>query len=87
MLNVLNAQKKLLFLESVLEKELNFPLEYATIVFENNITNNFLGGITDENGNFKFEINAGKYNARAEFISLKQLLFKKNFNSDTNLGV
>lgn len=72
----------------VMEKGTDFPLEYATIVFENTTTKQLLGGITDENGNFKFEVPAGRYNARVEFISFKTVnLQQKDFRADTNLGV
>lgn len=80
--------KKITITGRVMEKGTDFPLEYATIVFENIATKQLSGGITDENGNFKFEINAGKYNARVEFISFKTVTIQqKDFNSDTNLGV
>lgn len=80
--------KKVTISGRVMEKGTDFPLEYATIVFENMATKQLSGGITDENGNFKFEINAGKYNARVEFISFKTVAIQqKDFSSDTNLGV
>lgn len=72
----------------VMEKGTDFPLEYATIVFENTTTKQLSGGITDENGNFKFEVTTGRYNARVEFISFKTVnLQQKDFRADTNLGV
>ena len=72
----------------VMEKGTDFPLEYATIVFENTTTKQLSGGITDENGNFKFEVPTGRYNARVEFISFKTVnLQQKDFRADTNLGV
>lgn len=80
--------KKITISGKVIEKGTNQPLEYATIVFENNITKQLSGGITDENGDFKFEVTTGKYNVRAEFISFKSIkLAQTEFNSDVNLGV
>ena len=80
--------KKVTISGRVIEKGTDFSLEYATIVFENATTKQLSGGITDENGNFKFEVLAGKYNARVEFISFKTLpLQQKDFSADTNLGV
>ena len=79
--------KKITISGKVIEKGTDLPLEYATIVFENAITKQLSGGITDENGNFKFEIAAGNYNARAEFISFKNVVIpQKEFDADTNLG-
>ncbi|MEL1248258.1 TonB-dependent receptor domain-containing protein [Flavobacterium helocola] len=79
--------KKVTISGKVIEKGTNLPLEYATIVFENTITKQLSGGITDENGNFKFEVVAGNYNVRAEFISFKSVTVpQKEFKADTNLG-
>ena len=79
--------KKVTISGKVIEKGTNLPLEYATIVFENAITKQLSGGITDENGNFKFEVVAGNYNVRAEFISFKSVTVpQKEFKADTNLG-
>lgn len=79
--------KKITISGKVIEKGTNLPLEYATIVFENSTTKQLSGGITDENGNFKFEVTAGNYNVRAEFISFKNVAVpQKVFNADTNLG-
>ena len=79
--------KKVTISGKVIEKGTNLPLEYATIVFENAITKQLSGGITDENGNFKFEVVSGNYNVRAEFISFKNVTIpQKAFNADSNLG-
>lgn len=79
--------KKITISGKVLEKGTNLPLEYATIVFEDVTTKQLSGGITDENGVFKFDIVAGNYNARAEFISFKNApIAQKSFSEDTNLG-
>ena len=79
--------KKITVSGKVIEKGTNLPLEYATIVFENIANKQLSGGITDETGNFKFEVIAGNYNVRAEFISFKNVIIpQKNFNADINLG-
>ncbi|WP_291138242.1 outer membrane beta-barrel family protein [Flavobacterium sp. UBA7663] len=79
--------KKVTISGKVIEKGTNLPLEYATIVFENAITKQLSGGITDENGNFKFEVTSGNYNVRAEFISFKNIAIpQKEFTADVNLG-
>jgi outer membrane receptor for ferrienterochelin and colicins len=79
--------KKITISGKVIEKGTNLPLEYATIVFENITNKQLSGGITDENGNFKFEVVAGNYNVRAEFISFKNVTIpQKVFTADTNLG-
>ena len=80
--------KKITISGKVIEKGSNQPLEYATVIFENAKSKQLSGGITDENGNFKFEINAGSYNARAEFISFKNVnIPQKEFTSNTDLGI
>ena len=79
--------KKITISGKVIEKESNQPLEYATIIFENVKTKELSGGITDEKGIFKFDISAGNYNVRAEFISFKNVsIAQKQFTSNTDLG-
>lgn len=79
--------KKITITGIVIEKGSNLPLEYATIIFENLKSKQLSGGISDEKGNFNFEITPGVYNARAEFISFKNVPIKqKEFTSNTNLG-
>ena len=80
-------EKKIVITGKVMEKGANQPLEYATIVFENTKNQQLSGGITDEKGNFKFVITPGTYNARAEYISFKNVaIAQKEFNSNTDLG-
>jgi hypothetical protein len=79
--------KKITVSGKVIEKGTDLPLEYATIVFENIKTKQLSGGITDQNGIFKFEVAAGNYNVRAEFISFKNInIPQKEFTTDTNLA-
>jgi outer membrane receptor for ferrienterochelin and colicins len=80
--------KKITITGKVIEKGSNQPLEYATVIFENATNKQLSGGITDENGNFKFEVTIGTYNARAEFISFKNVVIpQKEFSTNTDLGV
>lgn len=72
----------------IFEKDSDFPLEYATIVFENTQKKEALaGGVTDDQGNFNFEITPGTYNIRFEFISYKKEEIKnRTITADTNFG-
>lgn len=72
----------------IFEKDSDFPLEYATIVFENTQKKEALaGGVTDDQGNFNFEITPGTYNIRFEFISYKKVEIKnRTITADTNFG-
>ena len=80
--------KKITISGKVIEKGSNQPLEYATVIFENATNKQLSGGITDENGNFKFDVTVGTYNARAEFISFKNVVIpQKEFSNNTDLGV
>lgn len=80
--------KKVTISGTILEKGTNIPLEYATVVLQNAKKPEILtGGITDIDGKFSFEVNAGEYNVRYEFISFKTVSVKnKKITSDTNLG-
>ena len=72
----------------IYEKSTNTPLEYATVVLKNVENPQIItGGVTDEKGNFKFDVVKGIYNISYEFISLKTVLSNnKTIDSDTNLG-
>ena len=80
--------KKVTISGTILEKGTNIPLEYATVVLQNVKNPEIVtGGVTDIDGKFSFEVNAGEYNVRYEFISFKTVSVKnKKFNADSNLG-
>jgi len=79
---------KIKVIGKIFEKDTDFPLEYATIVFENAQKKEALtGGVTDELGNFSFEISPGTYNIRFEFISYKKVEIKnRTITADNNFG-
>jgi outer membrane receptor protein involved in Fe transport len=80
--------KKIKISGKIFEKGTDFPLEYATVVFENvNKEGVLSGSVTDLNGAFSFEVNAGSYNVRFEYISFKTVEIKnRTFSEDTNFG-
>ncbi|MCB0442594.1 MAG: TonB-dependent receptor [Flavobacterium sp.] len=80
--------KKIKVTGKVIEKSSSQPLEYATIVFQSVRNPEIVtGGITDANGAFDIEINAGNYNVRVEFISFKTVEFQgRKLTENTNLG-
>ena len=71
---------------TVVEKETNQPLEYATIVLtpeKGQIT----GGLTDEKGKFEIAVPMGMYAISIEFLSFKtKTLPKQRINQNLNLG-
>ncbi|QLG47139.1 TonB-dependent receptor domain-containing protein [Costertonia aggregata] len=74
---------------TVLDKDTDQPLEYATLVLQS-IRNpdKITGGITDINGKFNVEAFPGKYNVRVEYISYKTyVLESQTFQSSTDLGI
>ncbi|MFT3796385.1 TonB-dependent receptor domain-containing protein [Flavobacterium sp.] len=80
--------KKIKISGKVIEKTSKQPLEYATITLTN-VKNpkNIAGGITNAQGQFDIEANAGMYNIKVEFISFKVLeINNKLLKEDTNLG-
>lgn len=73
---------------TVMDSDVNAPLEYATISFfsktENKIVN---GGITDLEGKFSIDIQPGTYDISVEYISYKTKTYKdKVLDQDINLG-
>jgi len=80
--------KKVKVTGKVIDKATNQPLEYTTVTFQNTKNpSDVAGGITDGKGEFQFEINAGVYDVKVEFISFKVIEMKqRNIQQDTNLG-
>ena len=53
----------------IVEKETDFPLEYATVVFIDGKEKIITGGISDRKGNYSIEVPSGLYTVQYEFIS------------------
>ena len=81
-------RKKIKISGSILDKNSNQPLEYATVTFINaKNPKAIFGGITDNKGTFNVEATAGMYTVKIEFMSYKaQVLNQKLLKEDTNLG-
>lgn len=73
---------------TVLDKETNQPLEYATLVVQSVPSpDKITGGITDIDGKFSVETTPGRYNLRVEYISYKTFnLPEQELTSSTDLG-
>ncbi|WP_179008307.1 outer membrane beta-barrel protein [Winogradskyella forsetii] len=82
------AQKDVKIKGTVLEKDTNIPLEYATVVVKTKEDNKIItGGITDTNGKFNVEVPAGTYIVSVEYISYKTKTFpEQTISKDTDLG-
>jgi len=71
----------------IIDSNTKEPLEYATVILNNQETKQLSGGITDENGNFNIKINTGTYDISFEFISFKTIKIpNKIINSSINFG-
>lgn len=73
----------------ILDQDTNKPLEYATIAFFSpRLQKIVTGGITDKNGKFTIEVDAGVYDVSVEFISFKtKNLPKQKLFKNTDLGM
>ena len=56
----------------IIEKDLNVPLEYATVAFIDPEGKIITGGITDSKGNYSILVPTGVYTVQFEFISYKR---------------
>lgn len=57
----------------VIDEETQQPLEYATVTLKNDrFPDRLQGGITNEKGNFNFEVLPGKYTVTTEYISFEK---------------
>lgn len=81
-------RKKIKITGKIVEKISKQPLEYATITLINTKNPKALfGGITNANGEFVVDANAGNYDVKIEFISFKSTELKaQKLTEDTNLG-
>src|SRR5690554_5042190 len=72
----------------VIDADTSEPLEFATLVLQKvDDPNVITGGITDQNGEFRVEAPAGRYNVRVEFISYRPFtLNNQNITEDKDLG-
>ncbi|AWI25030.1 TonB-dependent receptor domain-containing protein [Flavobacterium pallidum] len=72
----------------IVEKGTTIPMEYTTITLQNTANPKIVtGGITNEKGEFNFEVSAGTYDIKIEFISFKPFEIKqKAITENTNLG-
>ena len=83
------AQTEVTVTGTVLDKDVNQPLEYATIVFFSKKENKIItGGITDASGNFSITVPSGTYDVSVEYISYKtKSIPNKVLTKDTDLGI
>ncbi len=73
---------------TILEKSNKQALEFATIIFKPEKGKRVFGGLSDEKGNFSFEVPQGFYTVSIEFLSFKTItLDHVNIDQDKNLGI
>lgn len=84
-----NQNKKTVVISGkILDEGSKVPLEYATLVLQN-IDNpaDVNGGISDAQGNFSVEVEAGNYKATVEYIGFRTYRIKQTaFNASVDLG-
>lgn len=87
--NLISAQDEVSVTGVVMDKDVNQPLEYATIAFFSKSENRIVtGGITDLEGKFNIKVPKGTYDISIEYISYTtKTIPNKTLNKDTDLGV
>lgn len=81
-----SVEKNVTITGQIIEKDLNVPLEYATVAFIDSEGNIVTGGITDAKGNYTISVPTGVYTVQFEFISYKtQQLTNQRLFKDTKL--
>ncbi|MEZ4803083.1 MAG: TonB-dependent receptor [Gelidibacter sp.] len=83
------AQNDITITGKVIDKDVNQPLEYATVAFFSKKENKIItGGITDTEGNFSIPVPPGTYDITVEYISYKKKTIPgRVLDKDTDLGV
>ena len=87
--NIISAQDDVKITGTVMDKDVNQPLEYATIAFFSKQENRIVtGGITGADGTFDIEVPRGTYDISVEYISYSTLTIpNKPLLQNTDLGV
>ena len=87
--NLISAQDEVSITGIVMDKDVNQPLEYATIAFFSKKENRIVtGGVTDLQGKFDIKVPRGTYNISVEYISYTtKNIPNRTLLQNTDLGV
>lgn len=87
--NLVSAQDEVSITGIVMDKDVNQPLEYATIAFFSKKENRIVtGGITGEDGKFDIKVPRGTYDISVEYISYgTKTIPNRTLIQNTDLGV
>lgn len=82
------SQNQLVISGKIIDKDTKQPLEYASVIFQSNTDVNYITGeITDENGDFTFEVNADVYEIKVEYMGFDAMTIpERAVNTDWNMG-
>ncbi|WP_277632467.1 TonB-dependent receptor domain-containing protein [Avrilella dinanensis] len=82
------SQTQLVISGKIIDKYTKQPLEYASVIFQSNTDVNYITGeITDENGDFTFEVNADVYEIKVEYMGFDAMTIpERTVNTDWNMG-
>lgn len=72
-----SPSKRITVRGTILEKDSDFPLEYATISFTDSSGKIVTGGVTNQDGKYTIDVPTGTYDIKFEFISYKSHILKK----------
>ena len=82
------SQNQLVISGKIIDKDTKQPLEYASVIFQSTTDVNYITGeITDENGDFTFEVNADVYEIKVEYMGFDAMTIpERAVNTDWNMG-
>ena len=82
------SKKEIKVTGTVMDQDVNLPLEYATVAFFSKKENKIItGGITNSKGRFNIKVPLGVYDISVEYISYKtKTYYDKTLSKDMNLG-
>src|SRR5690606_35765575 len=82
------SQNQLVISGKIIDKDTKQPLEYASVIFQSTTDANYITGeITDENGDFTFEVNADVYEIKVEYMGFDAMTIpERAVNTDWNMG-
>src|SRR5690554_7475701 len=82
------SQDQMVISGKIFDQSTQQPLEYASVIFQSKTNINYITGeITDENGDFSFEVNPDVYEVKVEYMGFEAMFIpERTIDSNWDMG-
>src|SRR5690554_6733002 len=82
------SQDQMVISGKIIDQSTQQPLEYASVIFQSKTNINYITGeITDENGDFSFEVNPDVYEVKVEYMGFEAMFIpERTIDSNWDMG-